>query len=118
MGASTDFDMHSDSPSVRADNLAPDLCRTCGHPLSAHDAISLLWCAASELGVENRACICSGLVQAARVLTHYCPHPLRQCVPSAYEGGNPVRHRHRSTRAHGKQTDGKFPSSETSAGKT
>ena len=69
--ASTDFDMHSDSPTVRADNVAPDLCRTCGHPLSAHDAISLRWCAASELGVENRASICSGVVQAARVLTHY-----------------------------------------------
>ena len=69
--ASPDFDMLSDSPTVRADNLAPDLCRTCGHPLSAHDAISLRWCAASELGVENRACICSGVVQAARVLTHY-----------------------------------------------
>jgi hypothetical protein len=69
--ASPDFDMQSDSPTVRADNLAPDLCRTCGHPLSAHDAISLRWCAASELGVENRACICSGVVQAARVLTHY-----------------------------------------------
>jgi hypothetical protein len=68
---STDFDMHSDSPTVRADNLAPDLCRTCGHPLSAHDAISLRWCAASEHGVENRPCICSGVGQAARVLTHY-----------------------------------------------
>jgi hypothetical protein len=70
-GASTDFDMHDDSPTVRADNVAPDLCRTCGHPLSAHDAISLRWCAASELGGANRACICSGLVQAARVLAHY-----------------------------------------------
>jgi hypothetical protein len=70
-GASTDFDMHSDSPTVRAGNVAPDLCRTCGHPLSAHDAISLRWCAASELGVENRVCICSGVVRAARVLTHY-----------------------------------------------
>ena len=69
--ASTDFDMHSDSPTVRADHVAPDLCRTCGHPLSAHDAISMRWCAASELGVENRACICSGVVQSARVLAHY-----------------------------------------------
>ena len=69
--ASTDFDMQSDSPTVRADNVAPDLCRTCGHPLSAHDAISLRWCAASELGAQNRACICSGVVHAARVLTHY-----------------------------------------------
>jgi hypothetical protein len=65
-----DIDMHGDSPTVRADNFA-DLCRTCGHPLSAHDAISLRWCAASELGAQNRACICSGVVQAARVLTHY-----------------------------------------------
>lgn len=67
------LDMHGDSPTVRADNFAPhpDLCRTCGHPLSAHDAISMRWCAASEPGVENRACICSGVVQAARVLTHY-----------------------------------------------
>ena len=71
--ASTDFDMHNDSPTVRPDNFAPDpdICRTCRHPLSAHDAISLRWCAASELGVEYRACICTGLVQAARVLTHY-----------------------------------------------
>jgi hypothetical protein len=69
--ASTDFDMHSDSPTVRAHNFEPDVCRTCGHPLSAHDAISLRWCAASDLGVDNRACICSGLVQAARALTHY-----------------------------------------------
>jgi hypothetical protein len=68
--AFTDFDMHGDSPTVPADK-APDLCRTCGHPLSAHDAISRRWCAASELGSENRACICSGVVQAARVLAHY-----------------------------------------------
>jgi hypothetical protein len=74
-GPSTDFDMHGDSPTVRADNVAPnvapDLCRTCGHPLSAHDAISLRWCAAIELGGEDRACICSGVVPAARVLAHY-----------------------------------------------
>jgi hypothetical protein len=63
--------MHSDLPTVRADNYAPDLCRTCEHPLSAHDAISLRWCAVSDLSVENRACICSGVVQAARVLAHY-----------------------------------------------
>jgi hypothetical protein len=63
--------MHSDSPTVRAGNVAPDLCRTCGHPLTAHDAISLRWCAASELGGETRACICSGVVEAARVLAHY-----------------------------------------------
>ena len=71
--AATDFDMHNDSPTVRPDNFAPDpdICLTCRHPLSAHDAISLRWCAASELGVENRACICTGPVQAARVLTHY-----------------------------------------------
>jgi hypothetical protein len=69
--AFTDFDMHGDSPTVRADNVAPDLCRTCRHPLSAHDAISLRWCAAIELGAQNRACICSGVVQAARVLAHY-----------------------------------------------
>jgi hypothetical protein len=63
--------MHSDWRTVRANDSASDVCRTCGHPLSAHDAISLRWCAASEFGIENRACIYAGLAQAARVLTHY-----------------------------------------------
>jgi hypothetical protein len=46
-------------------------CPTCKHPLAAHDAIGVRWCAATTLGVGNRECICSGVVVAARVLTHY-----------------------------------------------
>jgi hypothetical protein len=46
-------------------------CATCEHPLAAHDAIGVRWCAATKLGVGSRACICSGVVVAARVLTHY-----------------------------------------------
>ena len=46
-------------------------CATCNHPLAAHDVIGLRWCAATKLGVGNRECICSGVVAAARVLTHY-----------------------------------------------
>jgi hypothetical protein len=60
---------------ARRSNVQPPAAplngRTCGHPLSAHDVISLRWCAASELGVDDRACICSSVVQATRVLTHY-----------------------------------------------
>jgi hypothetical protein len=108
--------MYSDSPTVRADNFAPDLCRTCGHPLSAHDAISLRWCAASELGGENRACICSGVVQAARVLTTTDLAPVRKCGPAAFEGGKPVRHRQRRPSLCARQIAGTFPGSETSAG--
>jgi hypothetical protein len=47
------------------------LCPTCEHPLSAHDAIGMRWCAATRLGIGTRECICSGVVATARVLTHY-----------------------------------------------
>jgi len=50
---------------------AAALCPTCEHPLSAHDAIGVRWCAATKLGVGTRECICSGVVATARVLTHY-----------------------------------------------
>ena len=63
----------SDAPStfVREAGSGNDLCQTCAHPLPVHDAISLRWCAATQLGVGRRACICSGVVAEARVLTHY-----------------------------------------------
>ena len=51
--------------------VAETVCPTCQHPLTAHDAIGLRWCAATKLGVGTRGCICSGVVAAARVLTHY-----------------------------------------------
>ena len=47
------------------------LCPTGKHPLASHDPISTRWCAATELGVGRRDCICSGAVANARVLTHY-----------------------------------------------
>lgn len=48
-----------------------DLCLTCQHPTSAHDAIGTRWCAATKLGVGRRECICSGVVAQSRALTHY-----------------------------------------------
>jgi hypothetical protein len=36
-----------------------DFCPTCQHPLSAHDRIGVRWCAATQLGVGQRDCICS-----------------------------------------------------------
>ena len=36
-----------------------ELCPTCQHPLSAHDRIGLRWCAATQLGVGQRDCVCS-----------------------------------------------------------
>jgi hypothetical protein len=64
-----------DARSILARDTGPgsgtDLCQTCAHPLAAHDAISLRWCAATKLGVSDRACICSGVVSEARVPTHY-----------------------------------------------
>jgi hypothetical protein len=59
------------SPSPLDPGSGSDLCRTCGHPLSMHDAIGVRWCAATNLGGSPRACICSGVVAEARVLTHY-----------------------------------------------
>jgi len=63
----------NNSPSlvVRDPGSGSDLCQTCGHPLSMHDAIGVRWCAATTLGVGHRACMCSGVVAEARVLTHY-----------------------------------------------
>jgi hypothetical protein len=52
-------------------SLPSDLCSTCQHPLASHDAISKRWCAATELGVGRRDCICSAVAPAARVLAHY-----------------------------------------------
>ena len=63
------------NPASRAladvDLTAADLCPTCKHLLVAHDAISTRWCAATQLGIGRRKCICSGAVATARVLTHY-----------------------------------------------
>jgi hypothetical protein len=64
--------MNSASPGlVGIDDAAAVLCPTCKHPLVLHDAISVRWCAATELGIGRRECICSGVVATARVLTHY-----------------------------------------------
>ena len=64
--------MNSASPALVDTNVAAaDLCLTCKHPLIAHDAISVRWCAATTLGIGRRECICSGVVATARVLTHY-----------------------------------------------
>ena len=64
--------MTSVSPAlVDAPVAAETRCPTCDHPLAAHDAIGVRWCAATKLGVGKRECICSGVVAAARVLTHY-----------------------------------------------
>lgn len=48
-----------------------DLCPACQHPRLSHDPIGLRWCAATQLGVGRRECICSGVLAPARVLTHY-----------------------------------------------
>ena len=64
--------MNSASPAlVDIDEAAADLCPTCKHPLVSHDAISMRWCAATTLGIGHRECICSCVVESARVLTHY-----------------------------------------------
>ena len=59
------------SPLVHESSSAIDRCDTCGHPVSMHDLISTRWCAATTRGVGVRACICSGVVSGARLLTHY-----------------------------------------------
>jgi hypothetical protein len=56
---------------VNSPVAAAALCPACEHPLSAHDAIGLRWCAATKLGIGTRECICSGVMGATRVLTHY-----------------------------------------------
>ena len=64
--------MNSASPALLDVPVAAETrCPTCDHPLAAHDAIGVRWCAATKLGVGNRECICSGVVASARVLTHY-----------------------------------------------
>ena len=64
--------MNLPSPTlVDVDVATAELCPACQHPLDSHDAIGVRWCAATKLGVGHRECICSGVVAAARVLTHY-----------------------------------------------
>jgi hypothetical protein len=66
------LDMNSASPAlIDSAEAAADLCPACKHPLVSHDAISARWCAATNLGIGRRECICSGPVASARVLTHY-----------------------------------------------
>jgi len=67
----TDGNMNSALPTLVDVNLAAGVCPTCRHPLIAHDAIATRWCAATQLGVGSRECICSGVVADARALTHY-----------------------------------------------
>ena len=64
--------MNSASPALLdLHAAAADLCPTCQHPLSSHDATGLRWCAATKLGVGRRECICSEVVASARIFTHY-----------------------------------------------
>ena len=64
--------MNTSPPADLNDNgIRPELCETCQHPLSIHDAISSRWCAASGLGAARRDCICAGVVTKARSLSHY-----------------------------------------------
>ena len=51
----TDLSLH---PQTDQDPT-PELCPTCQHPLAAHDRIGLRWCAATQLGVGQRDCVCS-----------------------------------------------------------
>lgn len=62
-----------DVPSALAsDTIAPgDLCPTCGHSVGGHDVIARRWCAATQLGVGRRECICTEAVSRTRVLSHY-----------------------------------------------
>jgi hypothetical protein len=41
-----------------------ELCPTCEHALTAHDRIGLRWCAATQLGVGQRDCVCSAATSA------------------------------------------------------
>ena len=61
------------SPASQPDDTGtqPELCETCQHPVSLHDAISSRWCAASGLAVGRRECICAGVATKARSLSHY-----------------------------------------------
>ena len=69
-------------------SLPSDLCSTCQHPLASHDAISKRWCAATELGVGRRDCICSGSgacrPRARPLLTGGPPNPSRPNRLTAY----------------------------------
>ncbi len=47
------------------------VCPTCEHPMAHHDVIGRRWCAVSANADGHRDCICSGVVVAARDLTHY-----------------------------------------------
>jgi hypothetical protein len=53
------------------DGLDKNVCPTCQHPLSSHDAISSRWCGATAVKGGHRDCICSLATPKARVLTHY-----------------------------------------------
>jgi hypothetical protein len=66
------LDMNSASPVlVGIDVAASDLCQTCKHPMVLHDAISVRWCVATNLGIGHRECICSGALAKPRVPSHY-----------------------------------------------
>ncbi len=64
--------MNSATPALDDVNVvAADLCPTCQHPLSAHDAVGKRWCAATERGTGHRECMCSVAAAEARASTHY-----------------------------------------------
>jgi hypothetical protein len=47
-------------PDTTNDDSGPQdgVCGVCGHPLSAHDAISVRYCAATAAGALTRGCVC------------------------------------------------------------
>ena len=58
-------------PALVTDDSPAPLCERCGHPLVAHDAVSLRWCAETKLGADARDCICSAAGVKPRMLAHY-----------------------------------------------
>ena len=62
--ASKGIAMFNPTPTLVRDDAGSgsELCHTCGHPLQVHDAISLRWCAATELGIGRRVhlLLCGG----------------------------------------------------------
>jgi hypothetical protein len=46
-------------PSHTDQDPTRDRCPTCEHPFSAHDRVGARWCAATQLGVGQRECLCS-----------------------------------------------------------
>jgi hypothetical protein len=61
----SNIDVESGVTVTETGDPAVDACAVCSHPLESHDVIARRFCTATQAGMFNRGCVCSGGAEKA-----------------------------------------------------